>query len=68
MIDNFQTARWSDTRNAIHAMKRHQVLTFPAEQYFNCHATVQRLNDAYSGVRRWVMTVKGKASTIRRAK
>jgi hypothetical protein len=68
MTDNFQQARWSETRAAIHAMKRHAVLSFPAEEYFNCHATVQRLNDAYSGVRKWVMTVKDKASTITRVK
>lgn len=49
-------------------MKRKAVLTFPPDEYFNCHATVQRLNDAYSGVRRWSMTVKDKTSTITRTK
>jgi hypothetical protein len=68
MTDKFQQMRWSATRQQIHAMKRRAVLTFPPEQYFNCHATVQRLNDAYSGVRRYVLTTKNKHSTITRSK
>lgn len=67
-LNRFQQQRWSETRQAIYAMKRGAVLSFPAEEYFNCHATCQRLNDAYSGVRRWRMTVKGRAATITRTK
>ncbi len=68
MTNRFHQNRWSDTRQQIHDMTRGSVLLFPAEQYFNCHASTQRLNDAYSGVRKWTLSRKDGVNTVRRVK
>ena len=53
MSDRFNRTRWSDTRKRIDAMSPGQELSFPATEYFNCHSSVLRLNDAYDGERKY---------------
>lgn len=53
MTKRFQMGRWSATRRAIHALEPRCEQVFAAAEYFNAHASVQRLNDAYDGARIW---------------
>lgn len=53
MSDRFNRTRWSNTRKAIDAMSPGQELSFPVSEYFNCHSSVMRLNDAYDGERKY---------------
>lgn len=64
LIRRFQRARWSSTRKRIHDMRPGQRRHFKRTDYFNCHSTVYRLNDAYDGARRWKMRVNGDRITV----
>jgi hypothetical protein len=63
MPDRFLRSRWSATRLAIHDMAPGETIKFPADQYFNCNASVPRLNDAYAGERQW--TIKNRTEVTR---
>lgn len=57
MAGRFLMGRWSATRKAIYALGVGQETVFPAWEYFNAAASVQRLNDAFQGARVW--TIEG---------
>lgn len=63
MVSRFQRGRWSNTRVIIDAMDVGDKKEFPVTEYFNCHATVDRLNDAYDD-REWEMQGWAKSKTI----
>lgn len=64
MSDRFNKTRWSKTRIAIDAMTPGETLDFPPSEYFNCHSSVQRLNDAYCGERKYEMLGGKKSPSI----
>jgi hypothetical protein len=68
MPARFQRSRWSETRRKIDAMPEGGVLRFGADQYHNCKATVDRLNDAYAGARQYTLSGCRKTVTVTRAK
>jgi hypothetical protein len=68
MTDRFVRSRWSETRRQIDAMAKGEILTFNASQYFNAKASVDRLNDAYVGKRKWKLTRSKNTSTVTRTK
>lgn len=65
LVARFQKVRWSRTRKRIHDMRPGQTRKFNRTDYFNCHASVYRLNDAY-GERHWTMKVSGERITVKR--
>lgn len=70
MVSRFQRWRWSPVRKAIAGMPPESRKTFNPSEYFNCKSSVDRLNDAYEGDRRWEVSgwPKGKRITVRRTR
>ena len=66
MSDRFNRTRWSETRKKIDAMSPGEVLTFPCVEYFNCHSSVMRLNDAYDGERVYELSGGERAPVVKR--
>lgn len=66
LVERFQRQRWSSTRKNIEKMKAGASCRFDPTDYFNCHSSVMRLNDAYDGVRRWKMKINKGRITVRR--
>lgn len=68
MTARFHRGRWSETRKQIDAMAPGDSLTFTEGQYFNAKASVERLNDAYAGMKIWSLSLNNKAPTVTRTK
>lgn len=68
VIARFQRSRWSPTRRKIDAMGPGESATLPLEQYNTCQSSVQRLQDAYRGKRRWKVSQAGGKTTVTRVK
>lgn len=66
MTARFQVSRWSATRRKIHALGVRKCARFPKKEYFNVAASVARLNDAYAGMRQWVISGGRKMPTAKR--
>jgi hypothetical protein len=66
MSDRFNRTRWSDTRKAIDALKPGQSKKFPEAEFFNCHSSVMRLNDAYDGERKYELSGGRSAPIVKR--
>ncbi len=58
--------RWHLLRRRIHDLEINQEISLPLKDYNLAHASVDRLNDAYRGERRWKLRRKGGALTVTR--
>lgn len=56
MPDRFIECRWSTTRKSIAALGVGQAKDFPASEYFNVKSSVERMNDAYNGIKQWIIS------------
>lgn len=65
MIARFQKHRWSKLRTEIHEMKPGEKRVFSPNCYNSAHATVDRLNDAYDGMRKWKLSRKNFLITVK---
>lgn len=66
MVKRFQRSRWSSTRIRIEKMKPGKRRHFPLTDYYNCHSSVTRLNDAYAGRRKWKMVMSSDGIIVTR--
>ena len=68
MIARFQKVRWCPARHSIHDLKPGQHIHFDSSHYYNVKSTVERLNDAYRGLRKWMKETHHGKITVKRLK